>query len=406
MKKWYFFLIVLLVGCSEEEVKPESEPVEVVAAEELVEPYEKAIEAINEENWQLAHTYLERTMEDFPQTDAAFAANLLLGYWAMSGYYAHVGLIEKLASGAAHQSTLISAEEIALLRKYSRDMDSEVSDLLARIEQANTYFHAHVEKKSYAALFHDVDISSMKRAYYDDLSFFADIGVIVPKQIEVDEYILGHAREHLIGALYQLTDVQEKDEPQYELLDYLLHSAKVLYQVDETKAKANVTLLLGITAQDPYNEQRIEAERIVETHFSDSPNGADALVDEEMKSALGKISAHFIEDLSRGIANQDPSFIEEYAAPLSEANETMRSWYEQYVALGTTFEVLELNESHSEQIDETHYLFKQSYAVQESSDTGTPLVTYTISLLFTTGEDGSLMVEEMEYALELAGYEE
>lgn len=408
MKKWFSILVlVLLAGCSNDE-KPEEQKnfeealkVETVAE---VEPYTKAVEAINREDWRLAKKYLQLTLQDFPDSNEAIAVNVLLAYHSLAVLTSHADVMKQLTNGLAHQSNLIDDEEIKTLKNYSNQsavtIEETKADFMNYVEAFLTHFD---DTKGLSTYFNKFAFTTADFKRVSDFSFFEDVGVVVPNEYEIEKFIEENSREVMIAALIGLSS--KYDGNHYELLRFLYQSGAFIFSENEQMANQLFDLVFKITENDPYNEYRILTEELMDEsgqQYMDDTSDVSTLStneevvtfsDEETDSALRKIVNGFAEDFARAINGQDPSLISSYFATNSEGEMVVQGWMENLINTATFVELLESNVNQIEVQEDGDYLvYEHRIAKEDDTDVG-----YDVTYKFVQSETGILVIEEIEY---------
>ncbi|WP_336045677.1 TcaA NTF2-like domain-containing protein [Solibacillus ferritrahens] len=410
MKKWFsILLLVLLAGCSNDE-KPveqkkneEASKVETVTEVE-VEPYIKAVEAINREDLALAKKYLQLTLQDFPDSNEAIAANVLLAYNSLAVFSSHADVMKQLTNGLSHQSNLINDEEIETLKNFSDQsavtVERAKADFMNYVDAFLTHFD---DTKDLSTYFNKFTFTTADFEYVSDFSFFEDIGVVVPNEYEIETYIEENNRELRIGALIGLSS--KYDKKHYELLNFLYQSGAFILSEDEQMSKQLFDLLFKFTENDPYNEYRILTEEILEKSGQQNTDDTSDVstmstneevvtsIDQETDSALRKIVHWFAEDFARAINGQDPSSVSSYFAINSEGEMVVQGWMESLINSATFVEIVESNVNQIEvQEDGSYLVYEHRIAKEDDGDVG-----YDVTYTFFQDETGALVIEEIEY---------
>lgn len=407
MKKWFsILLLVLLAGCSNDEKPEEQKNVEEALKVETVaevEPYIKAVEAMNREDWRLAQKYLQLTLQDFPNSNEAIAVNVLLAFNSLAVLTSHVDVMKQLTNGLSHQSNLIDDEEIKTLKNYSNQsavtIEETKADFMNYVEEFLTHFD---DTKDLSTYFNKFAFTTADFKRVSDFSFFEDVGVVVPNEYEIEKFIEENSREVMIGALIGLSS--KYDEKHYELLRFLYQSGAFIFSENEQMANQLFDLVFKITENDPYNEYRILTEELMDEsgqHMDDTSDVStlstnEEIVtssDEETDSAIRKIVQWFAEDFARAINGQDPSMVSSYFATNSEGEMVVQGWMERLINSATFVEIVESNVNQIEvQEDGSYLVYEHRIAKEDDTDVG-----YDVTYTFVQDETGTLVIEEIEY---------
>ncbi|MEK4532093.1 TcaA NTF2-like domain-containing protein [Solibacillus sp. FSL K6-1554] len=410
MMKWFsVLLLVLLAGCSNDESPVDQKKVEHASAAETVaevdvEPYKKAVEAINREDWGLAKKYLQLTLQDFPDSNEAIAVNVLLAYNSIAIINSNGIVLKQFSNGLSHQSNLISEEEIDTIKKFNNQsavtLEETKADLINYIE---AFLRDFDDTKDLSPYFNKFTFSTSDFKHVSDFSFFADIGAVVPNEYEIETFINENNRELRVDALIGLSN--KYDEKHYELLRFLYHSGMFIFSDNEQIANQLFDLIFKITENDPYNEYRILTEEILEESGQKNTDNTKDIsaavsneevvttIDEETDSALRKIVHSFAEDFARAINGQDPSMISSYFASNSEGEMVVQDWMERLINTATFVELVESNVNQIEvQEDGSYLVYEHRTAKEDDTDVG-----YDVTYKFVQGESGVLVIEEIEY---------
>lgn len=265
------FIALFLVGCGETAInKKESEKnseessTDKIADQEMIneevpEPYEKAITAINNKNWELVNTYLDLVLTDFPDSEYIFPTQVLKGLMQLSEYLSAVDLLTILSEGADPSNSLYDEQDAATIKQHL-DLIQEIFDKsLVEQEVAFTYLSQNFKSdKDYNDYFKDIKSLSPYNEHYDDLSFFQNVGYPIPTDNEVNSFLDAKFEINMLEGINLITN--KDDQLNYNYLFLFYNAGITLAESNPQLSKEMFNIVLNITSEDTYNEFRISVE--------------------------------------------------------------------------------------------------------------------------------------------------
>ncbi|MGE7090528.1 hypothetical protein ACQKII_03535 [Lysinibacillus sp. NPDC048646] len=264
------FITILLAGCSDstngekavekniKEVTEENTAEQI--KQEIPEPYTKAIIAINNKNWELANTYLDLVLSDYPDSEYLFPTQILKGSMQVSQFRGAFDLSDIIISGTDPNSSLYDADDKATISRHI-DLINDIFDK-SIVEQEATFTNI-VQKfkvdKDYSEYYKDIMPFSLD-AHYSNLSFFENVGYPIPSDSDIEEFL---NTKYNINVSHMVNEITEK--PEHTNYNYLLLFYNVGLQLNDNNpklAKDLFNLILDITTDDIYNEYRISIEKL------------------------------------------------------------------------------------------------------------------------------------------------
>ncbi|MFJ7664199.1 hypothetical protein ACIQXW_17730 [Lysinibacillus sp. NPDC097162] len=282
MKKYKYFattvltLALFLAGCnsSEKEEKAleqnKEETIEAVtdekAAEQIIqeipEPYTKALIAINDQRWDLANTYLDLVISDFPDSEYILPTKIIQGGMQVNEYLGAVDLSEILISGSDLDSPLYDTNDLETLRRHMELVKDILNKSLEEQEATFSYIvQTFKTDQDYSEHYKDINQFSMNENYFDDLSFFESVGYPVPTDAEIEKFLNAKYNFNVQFLLNGLTEKTEHLNYNYLLVFY--NAGIILLENYPELSNDIFNLILDLTMNDPYNEFRISIEEFM-----------------------------------------------------------------------------------------------------------------------------------------------
>lgn len=260
------FFTILLPGCNDskngEKAIDKNKNTTEQIKQEIPEPYIKAITAINNKDWELANTYLDLVISDFPDSEYIFPTQTLKGSMQLSQYTGTLDLLRILNSGVDRKSSLHDEEDLTNLR-HQLDLMKEFFGKSTAEQTATFKYVVQTFKtsKDYTEYYKDIKPVLADDAFSNNLSFFENVGYPVPTDSEIKKFTDTKYDNNISYILNEMTNKPE--HLNYNYIPLFYNTGIALNEKEPKLAEDLFNLILDLTSQDTYNEYRISVEKLL-----------------------------------------------------------------------------------------------------------------------------------------------
>jgi len=285
----------MLAGCAnnevaESDIKDKTEEITEVDSneesyDEIPEPYTKALSAFNNSDWDLASTYLDLVITDFPDSEYVFPNYTLKSIMKINEYRSVAELISILVSGVDNASSLYVEDDYLTIQRHVDLLKGIVDSTSVELEEIFTYILQNFDlHKGYSAYYHDLSPLTMKNNY-NDLSYFENVGYPVPTDLEVEKFLSNHYEAINIQMINEF--IEETDNINYQYLPIFFLGINALGENYIEISEELEQVVLSLTAQDRYNEYRVLIERYREDTEGSETDQTEEIVSEQNEDKKG-----------------------------------------------------------------------------------------------------------------------
>ncbi|WP_027356326.1 hypothetical protein [Desulfofundulus thermocisternus] len=255
-------LLILLFGCANNKSiqsstynpKPESYKIFDIKPE----PYKKALQQINNMDYDMALKYLDLTITDFPNSKYVNNSYILESIIYNGKTMANRILIQSLMAGVQQGAEYYNSEERQLINKYFATLQSELNKLEDESRRSIIFV---AEKLNTNQLdFNDVSIKLVQPSPKTSLDFFKSVGYPVPTEYEFNSIKNEYEQEAINYMLNNAIKSGEINLPQYY---YDIATLSYYFDYDNELTLKLCNKVLQLTEKDKYNEVRLQVEDFI-----------------------------------------------------------------------------------------------------------------------------------------------
>ena len=284
MKKRYALLIsiivmgLLLSGCSSNGNQSINNNIiaNQVEIEEVPEPYTRAILALNNQDWELANTYLALVLKDFPNSDYVLPTKILQNTMLISELMTSLKLSSYFTQ-ANPNTNLFDQTEVDLHSEYTFDIQETIIETEPQISALSKEIIAAFDlEKDYRPYFEELALIPFKNYSDHALSFYQEVGYPLPTKAEVNEYKENKYEEYMLTFLNLYGE--DKAKFNYHLLPLFMYIGNIYDSTDYILRSDANNMILKITAGDTYNETRVRINKWIEENRIETNDNGEIVV--------------------------------------------------------------------------------------------------------------------------------
>src|SRR5690625_2779538 len=257
----FLTITIMLAGCAnnevaESDIKDKTEEITEVDSneesyDEIPEPYTKALSAFNNSDWDLASTYLDLVITDFPDSEYVFPSYTLKSIMKINEYRSVSELTSILVNGVDNASSLYVEDDYLTIQRHIDLLIDNIDSTSGELEEIFTYILQNFDiHKDYSEYYHDLSMVTMK-INYNDLSFFESVGYPVPTDLEVEKFLSNHYEAINIQVINEF--IEEADHINYQYLPIFFLGVNALAENHSEISKELEQVILRLTEQGLYN---------------------------------------------------------------------------------------------------------------------------------------------------------